>query len=82
MYVGRPSPLGNPFVIGKDGNRAQVVAKYREWLGAKSKEPAIAKELSKLKQLAKQGSLELVCWCAPLACHADVIKEFLLEGKQ
>ncbi|WP_129677783.1 DUF4326 domain-containing protein [Candidatus Chloroploca sp. Khr17] len=23
-YIGRPSPLGNPFVIGRDGTRAEV----------------------------------------------------------
>lgn len=31
-YVGRPSPLGNPFAIGRDGTRNEVVAAYREWL--------------------------------------------------
>ena len=28
VYVGRPSPWGNPFVIGRDGTREEVVAKY------------------------------------------------------
>jgi hypothetical protein len=32
IYVGRPSKFGNPFVIGKDGTRQEVVNKYREWL--------------------------------------------------
>jgi hypothetical protein len=26
-YVGRPSPLGNPYALGRDGNREQVIAK-------------------------------------------------------
>ena len=33
-YVGRPSPLGNPFVLGRDGNREEVIAEYRHWLWA------------------------------------------------
>ena len=32
MYVGRPTPLGNPFVIGVDGTRAEVIEKYRTWI--------------------------------------------------
>ena len=40
IYIGRynkaynlsPSPLANPFIIGKDGNRDEVVEKYRQWL--------------------------------------------------
>ena len=31
-YIGRPSLWGNPFVIGKDGTRAEVVEKYERWL--------------------------------------------------
>ena len=31
-YIGRPSPLGNPFMIGRDGTRDEVIAKYRVWL--------------------------------------------------
>lgn len=31
-YVGRPRALGNPFVIGKDGNRLEVISNYRRWL--------------------------------------------------
>ncbi len=26
IYVGRPSPLGNPYVLGRDGNREEVIA--------------------------------------------------------
>ena len=28
VYIGRPSIWGNPFVIGKDGTRGEVVEKY------------------------------------------------------
>ena len=32
VYVGRPSVLGNPYGIGPDGSRHDVVDKYRAWL--------------------------------------------------
>jgi hypothetical protein len=78
VYVGRPSPLGNPYAIGKDGDRAAVVAKYRRWLWANhssSREVRLA--LHDLLASARKGPLELVCWCAPQACHADVIASCL-----
>ena len=32
IYIGRPSVLGNPFKIGADGNRHEVIEKYRKYL--------------------------------------------------
>ncbi|SEA87911.1 DUF4326 domain-containing protein [Rubrimonas cliftonensis] len=32
VYVGRPSKFGNPFVIGRDGDRDTVIRRYRDWL--------------------------------------------------
>lgn len=65
VYVGRPSPYGNPFEIGKDGDRAAVIELYRAWILT---QPALlAKVRSELK------GKDLVCWCAPLPCHADVL---------
>jgi hypothetical protein len=31
-YVGRPSALGNPFVLGRDGTRKEVLDQFRKWL--------------------------------------------------
>ena len=66
VYIGRPSLWGNPFVIGKDGNRAQVIAKYRAWI---LKQPQLLKHLPELK------GKRLACWCSPQACHGDVLAE-------
>lgn len=65
VYVGRPSKWGNPFVIGKDGCRSTVVRKYREWL----LNSTLKHDLHELK------GKNLVCWCSPEACHADVLME-------
>lgn len=64
VYIGRPSKWGNPFVIGKDGNRNQVVSKYLTWL---VKQPELMKALPELR------GKTLVCWCAPQMCHGDVL---------
>ncbi len=32
VYIGRPSKSGNPFEIGRDGGRAEVLARYERWL--------------------------------------------------
>lgn len=64
VYIGRPSKWGNPFVIGRDGSRADVIAKYRAWIVA---EPALMNALDELR------GRDLTCWCAPIACHGDVL---------
>jgi hypothetical protein len=56
VYVGRPSKWGNPFVIGRDGTRDEVIAKYRAWI---VRQPALMAALGELKRK------DLVCWCAP-----------------
>jgi hypothetical protein len=84
-YVGRPSPLGNPYVIGRDGDRRAVIARYRQWLRERIAEGdlRVCGELERLARLARErGQLTLVCWCAPEACHATVIREFLLAMLQ
>jgi hypothetical protein len=65
VYVGRPGKWGNPFVLGKDGTRAEVIEKYRRWLC----------DSGKIAEIAELRGKHLVCWCAPLRCHADVLLE-------
>ena len=71
VYVGRPSKWGNPYTIGQDGTREEVISLYRDW---------IAKKPELIGELAAMNPQTLVCWCAPLPCHADVLKE-LLEAR-
>jgi uncharacterized protein DUF4326 len=66
MYVGRPSKWGNPFVIGRDGTRDQVIAKYSAWI---HQQPSLMRSLGELR------GKHLICWCAPARCHADVLMQ-------
>ena len=70
VYVGRPSKWGNPFEIGRDGSREEVIAKYAEWLQSQSQ------LLSALPELKDKT---LACWCSPKACHADILAKLANE---
>ncbi len=66
IYIGRGSMWGNPFVIGRDGDRTTVIAKHRAWLLARPQDLAMLHVL-KGKRIG--------CYCAPLPCHGDTLKE-------
>lgn len=59
-YIGRGSPYGNPFVIGKDGTREEVIERFDKEI------------LPTLDVEALRGH-DLVCFCKPKACHGDAI---------
>jgi hypothetical protein len=48
------SDLSNPFVLGRDGARDDVIAKYRAWI---VRQPALMAALHELR------CKDLVCWC-------------------
>jgi hypothetical protein len=66
VYIGRPSKWGNPFVIGKDGGRDEVIQKYKEW---------ILTQQHLLDDLHELKGKTLGCWCSPLRCHGEVLLE-------
>jgi len=66
------SPFHNPFKIGKDGNRNDVIEKYRKYIIQKlDSEPEL-----KLMLLDMKGK-NLGCWCMPEACHGDVLLDII-----
>lgn len=65
IYIGRPSPWGNPLSIGKDGSREEVLKKYINWL---HDNPEFVTRVR--KELAGK---DLICWCAPSACHGHIL---------
>ena len=71
VYIGRGSKWGNPFVLGKDGTRGMVIAKYRAW---------ILQQEGLLSELHELAGKSLGCYCKPLACHGDVLVELIEKG--
>lgn len=65
-YIGRGSPFGNKYVIGRDGTREYVILKYKLWLNT---QPDLILSIREL-----QGQ-RLGCFCKPEACHGDVLAE-------
>jgi hypothetical protein len=65
VYIGRPSKWGNPYTIGVDGNRDEVIEKYQIYL---DNHPELI--LAAKSELAGR---DLVCFCAPKRCHGDIL---------
>lgn len=74
VYIGRGnrryglsrSDWANPYHIGVDGSRDEVIAKYRAY---------VLSHPDLLARLPELRGKRLGCWCAPLACHGDVLAE-------
>jgi len=71
VFIGRPSKWGNPFKIGRDGNRTVCIQKYRDYVLSR---PDLMTSLHELK------GKRLGCWCKPSTCHGDVLAE-LADGQ-
>jgi len=65
VYIGRGSKWGNPFVIGKDGDRLEVMDKYEMYIMYND---------DLIFALPELVGMTLGCYCAPLPCHGDILK--------
>ena len=80
MYIGRPSPWGNPFshmpgtlAKFKVAHRAEAIDRFREWFTAQP-------DLVERAKRELRGKV-LGCWCKPASCHGDVIAE-IIDGRE
>lgn len=67
VRVDRRSRWGNPFRIGRDGTRVEVIRRYAEYLLAR---PDLVVDVPRLR------GHTLACWCAPAPCHAEVLRQW------
>lgn len=90
VYVGRgaDSIFGNPF-SHKQGTKAEIVVEsrqaavqaYRDWLaGTAWQDVEPERRQAILRAIPSLKGKVLGCWCAPEACHGDVLAE-LANGK-
>ena len=70
VRIDRRSIWGNPFEIGKDGDRTEVIEKYREH---------IRQEADLIERITELRGRVLGCWCHPEPCHGGVLIELLNE---
>lgn len=82
IYIGRYNPFrnlpksvfANPYVIGRDGTRTEVLQKYENYIRRELvRRPDLIQALRELK------GKRLGCWCAPQKCHGDVLIKLLKE---
>jgi hypothetical protein len=67
--IDRRTEWGNPFEMPEDGNREDVIEKYREYY--------IPHKWGLLKKMKTLRGRVLGCWCHPEPCHGHVIAEIV-----
>lgn len=69
VLIDRSTRWGNPFVIGRDGTRDEVLQLYKIWVTTSDDPKArwIRQHVSELRGQIKG------CWCAPQPCHGDIL---------
>jgi len=79
VYIGRGSPWGNPYAIGEDGDREEVIHKFhydfdRGFFTGGNRFKSNEEYLNELQKLSGK---KLGCHCKPEACHGDVLADYL-----
>ena len=75
--ISRGTPFGNPFHIGVDGSRKDVIERYREWFHGR-----IKRDKQFRRDVLQLLGHDLVCWCAPKPCHGQVIIDWLRSREE
>lgn len=68
-FIGRPSKWGNPFVLGLDGSRQEVIDKFEK----------MARATYSTADLLELRGKVLGCYCKPAPCHGDVLVKMVEE---
>ena len=79
VYIGRynhnynlpASIFANPYPVRTPAERGTTIGRYRLWFLGQVAQGSITKD-----DIKKLWGKTLVCYCKPLACHGDVVKEF------
>jgi len=81
IRVDRASILGSPYKLHTEAKRDEVIDKYEVWFNEQVETNyEFARELNRLLSIhARYDKLNLLCWCVPKRCHAEVIKKWLEE---
>jgi len=70
VYIGRPSKWGNPYIIGPDGTREEVIQKY---------ERHVRTSKILMNALPSLAGKVLGCWCPPKPCHGEILIKLVKE---
>ena len=82
IYGGRPTILGNPFVVGRHGIQGECCNLFEAWLmtgqwrhikDIDCPEATEDKRLAILTMLPELEGKDLECWCWPDRCHLETV---------
>lgn len=82
VMIDRKTPWGNPYIIGLDGDRNDVVIKHtnwlRKWVAYKEEEVhrigiRIYSNKWVIENIEQLKGKCPVCWCVPESCHGDIL---------
>jgi len=88
FYIGRGSPVGNPFSFSKSkyettyvGDRDTSIIEYEKYILEKMKyNNSISNFINECCiELLSKNIIILICFCKPLPCHGDVLAEIILN---
>ena len=81
VYIGRRMPrvrgdgyFGNPFRLTKGVLRESVMAEFEAYARKRIEEDPEYRQ-----RVGELTGKTLVCWCAPLSCHGDVLARLASE---
>jgi len=89
VYVGRGSPLGNPWTHTSSkrasfqvDTREEAIAKYGEWITDRLRySNSQSRAFNEcVRKLVAERELTLMCFCKPLPCHADILAKLMLQA--
>lgn len=69
VRIDRQTAWGNPFVLGRDGDRDEVLAKFLQWVTISD---GLAAQWIRDHVHELHGKT-LGCWCAPQSCHGQIL---------
>lgn len=81
VYIGRGSKYGNPFKIGPDGTREEVIVKFERYFWDNfdyGHEDTVGRKFSE-QDLCHLAGKRLGCYCFPNKCHGDVLSKIVEE---
>ena len=83
VNVARPGPLGNPFVVGKYGTRAQCVSAFAMlaagYINLGTPHVEVEEQIALYRRIHRRlrdiAGHDIACWCAidGQSCHGDVL---------
>jgi len=84
FYCDRRSPVGNPFAMSHKQSRDDVCDQYEEYfhermIGTSIRDHEFQEYVYDIQRAYVDGDVSLLCWCAPLRCHTQTIKNYILE---